>query len=273
MNDNHGYLVTILVPNYKTPQITKICMRLLRKHTDFTIARVIAIDNNSQDESLTYLKSLPWIELIERTPEADDTPPLSHSRALDLALSRVATPFVLSIHTDTFVKHPGWLDNLLSPFNEDNNIAGVGSWKLESKTWWQRGGRKLEELWKKALYRLTGHKTYQDIRFDPTLHYLRSHCAIYRTEVIRSLNTCFSDGDKVAGSIMHKKMVDAGYRMIFLPSEHLGKYVDHLNHATMVLNPELGSGKSTIRKGRRNIRRKLRDIDSEYLLNNQSLDI
>jgi glycosyltransferase involved in cell wall biosynthesis len=51
-------LVTILVPNYKTPEITKICMRLLRKHTNFNMVDIIAIDNHSQDESLIYLKAL-----------------------------------------------------------------------------------------------------------------------------------------------------------------------------------------------------------------------
>lgn len=30
----HAKEVPILVPNYRTPEITKICMRLLRKHTD-----------------------------------------------------------------------------------------------------------------------------------------------------------------------------------------------------------------------------------------------
>ena len=108
--------VTILVPNYKTLEITKICMRLLRKYTNFDQVEVIAIDNNSQDASVEYLRSLPWIKLIERMPEADDTVPLSHSRALDLALAQVNTPYVLSIHTDTFVKRANWLDLLLNSF-------------------------------------------------------------------------------------------------------------------------------------------------------------
>lgn len=109
--------VTILVPNYKTPEITKICLRLLRKFTDFSQVEVVVIDNNSQDASLTYLRGLSWIKLVERQPAPDDTVPLSHSRALDLALAEVKTPFVLSIHTDTFVKRSDWLDVLLKPFD------------------------------------------------------------------------------------------------------------------------------------------------------------
>jgi hypothetical protein len=264
--------VTILVPNYKTPEITRICMRLLRRYTDFSKAHVIAIDNASGDDSVEYLRNLPWIELIERQPSVDDTPPLSHSRALDLALERVQTPYVLSIHTDTFVRRSDWLDVLLAPFAADHNVAGVGSWKLETKTNLQRWGRLLEQGWKTTWFKATGQRTFRAERFDGSLHYLRSHCAMYRTDVIRLLGTGFSDGDGVAGSVMHRKMLAAGFRMKFLESLELGQYVDHLNHATMILNPELGSSSGNIRRGGKRLRDKLRGIDAEAILADSSLD-
>lgn len=264
--------VTILVPNFRTPDITKICMRLLRRHSDFNKVHVIAIDNGSGDASVDYLRSLDWIELIERQPEPDDTPPLSHSRALDLALARVETPFVLSIHTDTFVRRAEWVDVLLAYFAKDDQLGGVGSWKLESKTSLQRGGKMFEQFWKMALFKLTGKRTFRAERFDESLHYLRSHCAMYRTDVIRQLGTSFSDGNEVAGSVMHRKMVAAGYRMKFLDSAELGQYVDHLNHATMILNPDLGSSAGNIRRGGKRLKDKLRGIDAEAILADDTLD-
>ena len=48
--------VTIIVPNYKTYELTKVCLRLLRKNTDLNHADVIVVDNNSNDESSKYLK-------------------------------------------------------------------------------------------------------------------------------------------------------------------------------------------------------------------------
>ena len=272
MEDFSQKQVTVLIPNYKTLEITQICLRLLRKNTDFKRVRVIVIDNDSRDASLDYLRSIKWIELIERKPEADDTPALSHARALDLALEKVNTPFVLSIHTDTFIRRPDWLDVLLEPFAQDRTLAGVGSWKLESKNWFQRLGRRIEGGWKIALYRLTGRRTFRLERFDDSLHYLRSHCAMYRTDFIRALKTSFSDEGAVAGSVMHRKMVDAGYRMLFMSSEELGQYVDHLNHATMVLNPELGSSVSNIRSGKKRVGVKLRGIDADAILSNAALD-
>ncbi len=264
--------ITILIPNYRTPDITKICLRLLRKHTNPNRVRVIAIDNDSKDESLAYLRSLNWIELIERPADPDDSPSMSHARALDLALERVDTPYVLSIHTDTFVKRDDWLDVLLAPFKEDDKVAGVGSWKLESKSRLALLGSAIERAWKMALFRLTGIRTFHVARYDASQHYLRSHCAIYRTDVIRKLGTSFADGESTAGSVMHRKMVEAGYRMVFLESEQLGQYVDHLNHATMVLNPELGSKRSSIRKGHKRIQQKMRGIDAMGILADTSLD-
>lgn len=260
-----GVQVTILVPNYKTPMITKICMRLLRQHTDFSKARVIAIDNDSGDESLEYLKTLDWIDLIERPREADDTPPLSHARALDLALARVETPYVMTIHTDTFIRRPEWLDVLLEPFQKNPDLAGVGSWKLETKTLLQRWGKKIEGAWQSLFSREKEAVSEDEL-------YLRSHCAIYRMDVIRKLGTGFSDGEGTAGSVMHRKMKAAGYQMLFLEAEFLGQYLDHLNHATMILNPELGSRASSIRKGSRNLKKKLRGFDVEKIMANEQLD-
>ena len=94
-------LVTILIPNYKTPDLTKLCLRLIRRFTDLRLAKVLVIDNDSKDASLDYLRTLKWIELLERPAVAGESGAMAHSRALDLALARVKTPYVLSIHTDT----------------------------------------------------------------------------------------------------------------------------------------------------------------------------
>ncbi len=265
--------VTILIPNYKTPEITKICLRLIRQYTDFSRAEVVVIDNNSNDASLAYLRTLHWITLIERKADSPETPPLSHSRALDLALTQVKTPYVLSIHTDTFVKRSDWLDVLLAPFANNPKLAGVGSWKLESKSPLQMLGYRFEQAWKKLLSNYFGYAGYRADRLDVNARYLRSHCAMYRMDIMRELNTCFSDGDDTAGRMMHRKMVDAGYEMMFLNSAELGRYVDHLNHATMVLNPEFGSSEHMRKEGSKRIKEKLRGIDANGILTNAQLDL
>ena len=238
-------ILSVIVPNYKTPELTKICFRLLRKYTDTGKIRVIAIDNASGDASTEYLRKLTWIDLIERKVPEGEPGVLMHANALDEAFALVTTPYVMIMHTDTFCLHPDWLDYILGHFDSDKT-AGVGSWKLEpprSLLW--RTGHLLEEMFR----RLFRKKTRQEIK------YLRGHCAVYRTDLVRKYTNGFYDGDS-AGRAMHIKLEAAGFNMVFLPSQELGKFICHLNHATMILNPgakdrKTGKASAGIRLGKK----------------------
>lgn len=264
--------VTILIPNYKTLALTKLCLRLIRKLTDKNLIHVIVIDNDSQDDSLEYLRSLKWIELIERPKVPSEPVHIAHSKALDLALEQVTTPYVLSIHTDTFVKRPDWLVFLLKHFEENQNLAGVGSWKLEQKPWWhvlfktfERLGQKLFMHLFKKRYRLAGE--------GDNYYYLRSHCALYRMDLLKKYQLKFCMEEGIAGKGMHQALVQAGHYMKFLSSEELLPYVDHVNHATMILHPELGASKRSIEKGRKRLLSRLKSVDMEAILRNETLDV
>lgn len=263
--------VSILVPNYKTADLTRICLRLIRKNTDPERIRVIVIDNDSRDASTEYLRSLRWIELIERPAVRGESGGQSHARALDLGLERVDTPFVLSIHTDTFVHSPAWLEFLLQAITQSPNIAGVGSWKLESKPLILHALKRIEDALQRAVSSLRGTRREAEGQGD-NFYYLRSHCALYRTDLIRQHRLRFSQGGDTAGKRMHKALQDAGYQMLFLPPETLIRYVVHANHATMVLNPELGSSRRSISRGTRRIDKTLDRIGAKAILANEQLD-
>lgn len=264
--------VTVLIPNYKTPELTKLCLRLLRKHTDPNLAHFIVIDNNSQDASLAYLRTLSWIELVERPGIAGEGPALSHARALDLGLSKVTTPYVLSIHTDTLVRHSRWLPFLLAKIEHKPGVAGVGSWKLESKPFIRRLAKRIERSFQAGYYRLMGKTDHALEGRGNNYYYLRSHCALYRTELLRQFAPSFADGEETAGKVMHRKLMEKGYQMIFLASEDLGQYIDHVNHATMVLNPELGARQKTIKAGQTRLDQRLRHVRAKEILNDTTLD-
>ena len=233
--------VSIILPNYKTPDLTRLCLRSLRKYTPHDAIRIFVVDNASGDESLEYLRSLGWIRLIERNPADIDgmAPALMHTTAMDLALKEVDTPFVLSFHTDTIVYSPDWLEFLLGRISWDEKIAGVGSWKLEVVPPLKRFGKGIED----GLKQLLGKK-------KPEYRFLRSHCALYRTDLLRQYTHGFSEG-KSAGKSIHRYLVDAGFMMEFIPPELLIRYMEHLNHATMILNPVVGSRRTSAPKARR----------------------
>lgn len=266
-------LVTILIPHYKTPEVTKICLRLLRKNTDINMVRVIVIYNGSQDVSYDYLKKLSWIEIIERKNKPGDSPSVAHAKALDLGLTRVNTPYVLSIHTDTFVKHPLWLNVLLEQIENKPDVASVGSWKLEAKPWFKYCLKAIEKNIQLPLHWLMGHNNHEIEGHGGNYYYLRSHCALYRTDLIRKYQLTFSTDRESVGKVMHKKLQEYGYKTIFLPSDLLCRYIYHLNHATMVLNPQLGSSKKSIIKGEKRIRHAFRKLEANKVLNDGSLDL
>lgn len=264
-------LVSILVPNYKTLALTKICLSLLKKHTDLNSAKIIVIDNDSNDDSLEYLRTVSFIKLIERRKIAGETPVESHARALDLALQEVDTPLVLSIHTDTLIKDDRWLDFLIQHINKRPTIAGVGSWKLEEKTILERFAKNIERTIQLGFYRMIGRAEHAIQGHGKNYYYLRSHCALYRTDLLRKYDLHFADGDMVAGKAMHKKLVDAGYEMLFLPSSELIQYLVHVNHATTVLNPSLSRQKNKL-KGMNRVKKKLEQLAAHSVLQESNGD-
>ena len=103
-------------------------------------------------------------------------------------------------------------------------------------------------------------------------HYLRSHLALYRTDLLKKYGVSFGAGEETAGKVLHKTLEDHGHKMIFIPSQDLIRYAVHLNHATMILNPELGSREKTVRKGRKKIEAMLRQMRADDILADASLD-
>ena len=242
-------LLTAIIPNYKTPELTRICLSLLRRNSDLAKLRVIAVDNDSRDESVSYLESLDWITLVKRENIGSESGPEMHCKALDLAVAQVETPFFMVMHTDTFMIDERWLDYLLGEFDNEK-VAGVGSWKLEAPAGMlKRFFQKIEDFFRV----LRGKKNSKKAEKPK---FLRSHCAVYRTDLFRKHTAGFNDVG-TAGEAVHHKLTAAGFEMKFLESGDLGKYMRHLNHATMILNPRPGDRKTSRKSARKRIAKEL----------------
>lgn len=102
---------SIALVNYKTPELTKVSLTLLKQHFDNGLldanrVNVWVVDNNSQDASTEYLRGLDWIHLIERAPEGREEGFAAHGKALDMILEQVQDDYLFLMHTDTFVYEP-----------------------------------------------------------------------------------------------------------------------------------------------------------------------
>lgn len=252
--------VTIIIPNYKTPELTRLCLRSLRKYTDCSKIKVLAVDNDSADESLKYLRKLKWITLLERTT-VGESGPVMHAKALDMAMEYVDTPYVMVIHTDTIMLNNRWLDFMLKRIRQSDNIGGVGSWKLESISPIKAFFKRIETRIRKMVKRKVLDRE----------HYFRSHCALYRSDAVRATNG-FYDGES-AGISLFAMLKKQNWELPFIQSEELSCYMAHLNHATMILNPRPGDRKTAKNSAGRKLRSKLRHLNGEDILQDDSLDI
>lgn len=236
---------TICIVNYKTLDLTRLCLRSIRKFTRYPY-EVLVVDNDSQDDSLSYLKSLNWIRLVERKPEKSETGGYAHSCALDLGLANCNTEFFISMHSDVIILKEGWLTDLIGYFKDDRT-ACVGTGKIE-----------LEPRWRAVLKNMTDLRTFKRklLREPDPLgkhrYYNRTICCIYRTDVLRRENLSFLMGREqglTAGKKMYFELINRGYNTVELPSSLMKKYLVHMAHATQAVNlDEFKLRPRTIRK-------------------------
>lgn len=262
---------TICVVNYKTLDFTRLCLRSIRKFTNYPY-EVIVVDNDSKDESLEYLKSLSWIRLIQRQDEDGSLKgSYAHASALDIGLRNCNTEFFVSLHSDTFVLRDDWLTTLIDFFNSDKQTACVGSGKIE-----------LTPVLQTFLKKVTDFKTMKRKLLkepDPLgvhRYYNRSICAVYRTDILKKENLTFGMGDKeglTVGKKLYFELVDRGFKTIELPERKMGEFVIHLAHATQVINPkDFKIRKRTVNKCNSLIKKVMANDLIKQILEDDSLD-
>ncbi|MCU0915829.1 MAG: glycosyltransferase [Planctomycetes bacterium] len=238
---------TIGIINYKTLDYTRLCLRSIRKFTRYP-CEVLVVDNDSRDASLDYLRSLPWIRLLQRPADTDRAVGgYAHAAALDLALENCRTEFFVSLHSDVFLWKEDWLGELVGYFRQDPGLACVGSGKIELGAPWRQ--------WLKKAVDLRGLARRLQRTPDPLgirRYYNRTICCLYRTDILRRERLSFAmdyDRGLTAGQKLYLELVDRGYRTVELPPNVMGRYLVHLAHATQALNlDEFRLARKTVRK-------------------------
>lgn len=242
--DNSKIDVSIIIPHFETCQLVRLCLNAIRLFTRDVNYEVIVVDNGSKDEdSLEYLRSVDWIQLIERTENIGHLGK-GHKEAIDIGVAASSGEYWLAFHTDTIPIRDDWLIWLVTELEANPKRAAVGTYKLELKSRWRLYLKQLEKLifWKKKRVR------------NNVPNYIRSHCALYHKGVLKALDLKYDDpqGD-VAGRSVHLGLENSGYEACLLRVDEMIQRVVHLNHGTMVVHPKLGARATTIRKGQKRI--------------------
>ena len=249
-NDGH-YDYSILLVNYKTLEITSICLDLIRQNLDLSKVQVWVVDNNSADESTAYLRSLDWINLIERVAEQPENGFTSHGRALDLALDKISTEYVFLFHTDTLLYKPAILEMMLEKCRADAKVVAVGCYEQvyrgTLKTAWRTTIRFIKHSYRQAKV-LLGFKTRPPRGYYEV--YLKSFCALWNLKIVKSLGMHFFMNDRIPSYELQDKMRALGYKIEDIPAKEIFQYLDHVEAGTVSL--KLGYSE----KHRRNKRKK-----------------
>lgn len=232
---------SIALVNYKTLDLTRVCLELLKKHFDSGAldehsVDVWVVDNDSQDESTEYLRSLDWIHLIERTPEGHEEGFAAHGMGLDLILKSIKTDYVFLLHTDTFIHDPAVFDWMLKYMLADNKIAAVGCLEQLNRGYIRTGWRIISRFCKHYWRRLKLAVGLSSKIPKPYLEqYLKSFCTLWNVRLMKQLGHTFFMANRIPGYELQDRMRANGYILRTVSPMRLFRYLDHVEAGTVGL--------------------------------------
>lgn len=233
---------SIALVNYRTLDLTRRCLELLKTHVDAGLpASVWVVDNDSRDASTTYLRGLDWIRLIER-PAVDlsEKGYVAHGRGLDAILDQIDTEHVFLMHTDTFVHDPAIFDRMLRMMQSDEKLAAVGCLEQTHRGVLRTCWRQLVRGVKMGLRRMKLKLGMASRPPKPVLEKnIKSFFACWSVRAIRESGLCFTMGNRNPGYELQDRLVALGYRVGTIESGVLFKYLDHVKAGTKSLLPAM----------------------------------
>ncbi|WP_234109089.1 glycosyltransferase family 2 protein [Chryseobacterium sp. R2A-55] len=112
--------VSIIIVNFKTPQLTKNCIDSIKKFTSGIDYEIILVDNNSGDGSEEIFKKIEDITYIQATEN------LGFGRANNLGLKSAAGELILFLNSDTVLLENS-VKKMFDFFRHHEDKLGIGS--------------------------------------------------------------------------------------------------------------------------------------------------
>lgn len=114
--------ITIVILTWNGLDYTRVCLETLKAHTllDDSVTIIVA-DNGSTDGTIEYIKSLPWVRLIENGEN------LGFVRGNNIAIrSANQHDDILLLNNDIEIHQDGWLEELHAAAYRQPDIGVVG---------------------------------------------------------------------------------------------------------------------------------------------------
>jgi len=232
---------SIALVNYKTLELTKICLDLLKKHIDNgdldkSRVDIWVVDNHSQDASVEYLRTLDWINLIERAPTESESGFVAHGKGLDLILERIRSDYIFLLHTDTFIYDPSIFDWMLSYCMKNEKMAAVGCLEQLNRGYLRTSWRLSSRFYKHYFRRLKLALGFTAREPKPYKEeYIKSFCALWNAKLIKRHEYSFLMANRIPGYELQDKFKSAGYQFKLISPMKLFKFLDHVEAGTVGL--------------------------------------
>ena len=227
-------IFSIALVNYKSIELTKTCLHLLHEALQGKGVPVFVVDNNSNDASSDYLKTLNWINLIERKNTIPEAGNIAHGRALDLALDVVDTEYLFLLHTDTFIYDPNIFNIMIGLCTDQRKVAAVGC--LEQldrgilRSIWRMVSRFLKHYTRRSL-RAIGVKAREPKPYRET--HLKSFCTLWNVRLIKKHGFHFQMDSRNPGYELQDRMAALNYKIGLISPRKIFRYLDHIQSGTV----------------------------------------
>lgn len=111
--------VTVLIVNYKTEDLTRVCIESLLDA--YPAINLLLIDNGSKDDSTQYINKLAT--MYNNITCILNSENLYHGPAMDQGIKSICTPYVFTLDSDCYVRKAGFLELMLDQLLTDNHYA------------------------------------------------------------------------------------------------------------------------------------------------------
>lgn len=115
--------VTAIMVNCDTLRLTRPALTSFLRH--YPTLHTIVVDNGSADGSVEYISHLgpPVTSMLLSTN-------IGHGPALHAAIQHITTPYFFTLDSDTITRRGGFIEPMVSIFNDDTNLFALGAFSL-----------------------------------------------------------------------------------------------------------------------------------------------
>jgi glycosyltransferase involved in cell wall biosynthesis len=217
--------LSIIIPHYNTEQYIKLCLRSLRKYSKNQI-QVIVVDNNSNDDSIEYLRSLSWIKLIVNHTQSLGSK--AHAEALDLGVQEARGEWLCLFHSDTIVLQNGWDDYLILKI-KNSQAVGLSTLARDINQF-----EPFSDKCKRTLHEFRKHMKHWFLP-DKQNEKIMSFCFFIHRDIFSNSGYSFLRTSKDIVSDLYYQEIESRYPFLLLKRRELEPLLWHTSNVTSIL--------------------------------------